>query len=406
MRTRALAMALLGAVAALPVWAGELESTSHRIPVNVFAGEPRGPFQTGTLEELWVDGERGEDTTADPDDKRHLMIQVWYPASLSGDPPRAPYVLRREIYPIEGWLNEVQAVLTTSVVNAPLAAQSELFPVLLYNPGGNHPHFSGTFQTEFLASHGYVVVAIGRPDNFGPGAGGRYYPDGYVYKRAPADTLPYYENGDGSLPAAQLERVRWMADIRFVLDRLRTLNTARKSRFRGRLDLERVGALGWSAGGAASLSAASNDPRIRAAVNLDNPLTAYPVPERVRTPIMIMHQDVRRERESLIGRCLQMDDAQRARWSHLPAFFTQFYARSDSDWYDVTLRGATHVHFSDRTLFEAVRADEMHPRLAHEIVNRFTLEFFDKYLRHGENAPLLRKEQTYADVEMFKSAQQ
>lgn len=379
------------------------EAADQRIPVQVFAGEPRGPFRTGTVEELWVDEERGEDTTADPADKRHLMVQIWYPAEAGVHAAFAPYVLRREIYPAEGWLEAVKHVLTTSVAKARLVKEPERLPVVLYNPGGNSPHFSGTFQTEFLASHGYVVVAIGRPDNFGPLREG-YYPDGYVYRRAPMGEPSRYENADGSLAVAQMERDRWMADVRFVLDRLRLADSTRESRFRGRLDLDRIGALGWSAGGLTSLRAASEDPRITAAVNLDNPLTAYPVPEKVRQPILVMHQDVRRQRQLLVDVCAQKDVQQRAQWARLPAFFTQFYARSTADWYDATLEGATHLHFSDRTLFQPSVPGEMHPRLAHEIINRYTLEFFDRHLRQQPHAPLLTGEQVYAGVEFFKGS--
>jgi hypothetical protein len=40
----------------------------------------------------------------------------------------------------------------------------------------------------------------------------------------------------------------------------------------------------------------------------------------------------------------------------------------------------------------------MYPGLAHEIVNRFALEFFDEYLRHSANTPLLSGEQAYPEV--------
>ena len=92
------------------------------VPLNLFAGQPRGPYQTGTVEEMWVDAQRQETTTSDPHDKRRLMIQIWYPASFAGDPPRALYALHGELYSRElglraenpkaqwvygGWLDDV-----------------------------------------------------------------------------------------------------------------------------------------------------------------------------------------------------------------------------------------------------------------------------------------------------------
>jgi dienelactone hydrolase len=44
---------------------------------------------------------------------------------------------------------------------------------------------------------------------------------------------------------------------------------SRADRFYRRLDLESVGALGWSLGGVLALQASRDEPRIKAAVNLD-----------------------------------------------------------------------------------------------------------------------------------------
>lgn len=378
-------------------------SANFRIPPNVFAGDQRGPWQTGTVEELWVDEQRDETTTSDPADKRHLMVQVWYPAAFKGDPPRAPYALHRELYPHDddaSWLDDAKDVRTNSVLNAPMAAQPERFPVLIYNPGGFHPHFSATFQTEFLASHGYVVVAIGhtglnRIERF---------PDGYHYR--PDQNLPFHDDAQTQkLPEAEQFRLQvkrysqllmpvQVKDIGFVLDRLQALNGTQRSRFYQRLDLERVGSLGWSLGGALSLQASRDEPRIKAAVNLDGWLYTDVPQTGTRRPIMQISGDSSQSFEQ------HQTAADRELSSAADGLRWQLYAKSDADWYDITLDTATHGHFSDRTLFEPADARYMHPRLAHEIVNRATLEFFDKYLRQSADTPLLSGRQRYAQVEL------
>ncbi|MBL8272151.1 MAG: hypothetical protein JNL55_37465, partial [Steroidobacter sp.] len=45
----------------------------------------------------------------------------------------------------------------------------------------------------------------------------------------------------------------------------------------------------------------------------------------------------------------------------------------------------------------------MHPRVAHDIVNRFSLEFFDKYLKGSTNTPLLSGTEQYRDVLLQQS---
>ena len=46
----------------------------------VFPPEPGGQFPVGVRSYFWIDEDRGEAFTADPTDKRHLLVQVWYPA--------------------------------------------------------------------------------------------------------------------------------------------------------------------------------------------------------------------------------------------------------------------------------------------------------------------------------------
>ena len=50
---------------------------------SYWLGEARGPHKLGTTEDLCVDDNRGEALTSDPNDKRHLMIRTWYPASFT-----------------------------------------------------------------------------------------------------------------------------------------------------------------------------------------------------------------------------------------------------------------------------------------------------------------------------------
>lgn len=53
---------------------------------------PSGPYAIGTVTYDWVDTARPEIFTADPNDHRELMVQVWYPARANLSAPRAPYV--------------------------------------------------------------------------------------------------------------------------------------------------------------------------------------------------------------------------------------------------------------------------------------------------------------------------
>src|SRR5215216_5392613 len=61
------------------------------LPVFRFP-HPSGPYGIGTLTYHWVDADRPEVFTADPGDRRELMVQIWYPAEEDPSSPRAPYI--------------------------------------------------------------------------------------------------------------------------------------------------------------------------------------------------------------------------------------------------------------------------------------------------------------------------
>ncbi len=53
---------------------------------------PTGPYAIGSLTYHWIDAYRAEIFTVDPNDRRELMVQVWYPARANASAPRAPYL--------------------------------------------------------------------------------------------------------------------------------------------------------------------------------------------------------------------------------------------------------------------------------------------------------------------------
>ena len=63
--------------------------------------------------------------------------------------------------------------------------------------------------------------------------------------------------------------------------------------------------------------------------------------------------------------------------------------KSTNDWYDVTIARTQHGHFSDLLLFFPHDTTQLEPQRAHEIINAYTLAFFDRYLR-GKESDLLK----------------
>ncbi|MBL8265827.1 alpha/beta hydrolase family protein [Steroidobacter sp.] len=403
---------LLSALVALNAYAA---SEPYHVPEQLFAGEPRGPYQTGTFEELWVDEQRDDPSTA-AKDQRKLMVQVWYPAVFSGKPRRAPYALQPGLYAAGSLASRAAGVETQSVIDAAVVSQPQRLPVLIYSHGRELPQFSATFQTEFLASHGYVVVAVGHS-----GVNGiERFPDGTAYRE---DGVRYSAQYGASTVLTEAEQklssrdqfeLIWaradlslyVQDVRFVLDRLAVVAADRRHRLCGRLDLERVGALGWSLGGIVAFQATRTEPRIKAAANFDGWPFGWLGANGVVTqgsprPLLLMNGMWGGLDTSEVA----IDAGDRELAHAAETYYWTMLRRSTADWYRVNVNRASHLNFSDLPLFEPEVAEDINPRLAHRIVNNYTLEFFDKYLRGSEATPLLEGTRKYPEARLLRKLQ-
>lgn len=176
-----------------------------------------------------------------------------------------------------------------SYADAPLATSLEKYPVIVMSHGDAGSRYNMESACEFLAAHGYVVIA---PEHTGNSPysqtardpalaadGG----DARVRERM-ADVLPLF-NADGTYgpadsygqsytplasglsdPDALLDLDRSLLqrvdDLRATLDELEEMNLS--GPFAARLDLSRVGLMGRSYGGATTLAALALEPRFRA----------------------------------------------------------------------------------------------------------------------------------------------
>lgn len=120
---------------------------------------------------------RSASFTADPHDRRTVVVQLWYPAQKSpAGTRRAQYLgrteheartvsdaLAREVG-LPGFLVDgVPRAHTRSVFNAPVAGGGGRFPVVLFSPGSGGVRTQNTAWAEELASHGYLVAALDHP---------------------------------------------------------------------------------------------------------------------------------------------------------------------------------------------------------------------------------------------------
>ncbi len=337
---------------------------------------PSGPFAVGTREYTWTDSSRAEPYTTDPADHRRVVVQVWYPA-VSGGADTARYLMRPDEFASKAGARAAAKAKTRAVLDAPVASSESAFPVLVYNHGGAWTRWSATFTTQWLASYGYVVFSV---EHFGFNQSAKY-PDGTPF--APDTLTMPKETGDGHADAlaswAFLDDPVfpiWVADARFALDRIETL-ARDPGPFQGRLDLERVGAFGWSFGGATAVQLTAEDPRVKAAVDHDGQLFGSVRERGTSRPVMLLHNTT--DYSQLYPE--KDRPAIRELMDMTTAWDSTTRERSSADWYDLSIEGTDHGDFSDLALFYDRPKGRLEAHRAHEIINAYTLAFFERYLR-------------------------
>jgi hypothetical protein len=168
----------------------------------------------------------------------------------------------------------------------------------------------------------------------------------------------------------QLVKIR-MEDAVYVLNEIETLNME-ESIFQSRLDLDHLGILGWSFGGAAVIETCMADSRFRAGIDIDGwPYgTLFNSAARLSQPMM----QIRSEPET------EMGEEQEDIISEL------IFEKTESAAYQLRINGASHMNFWDFPLFFRIyerlgywRAID--PLRLLEIESAYITAFFDKYLR-------------------------
>lgn len=285
---RRIAIALGGVLALLALCVGAL-AVAQTVYRNrrVALPAPAGPYHVGRVRLEWTDATRDDPFVAGRA-KRTLPVEVWYPTEVASG-PAAPYLspARQRAVEREGgaWIRRrPDRVETHAVLDAPLAASPNPFPVLVFAPGLGPAASDYGAILEDLAGRGYVVVAYTPTGS----ANVTVLADGRVVRATPRGNPPD-DTGSAAVLHARFGPVTrvWVEDMRFVLSRALELNR-QPGRFAGRLDTTRVGLFGHSLGGATALAACALDSRCAAAADLDGTLYGDAPRLGIPRPVMVM----------------------------------------------------------------------------------------------------------------------
>lgn len=222
---------------------------------------PAGPFGVGRISREWTDQDRTDPYAPEPAEPRRLVTWIWYPSE-----PGAPAPYLPDGWQASGQMLGVRAdgLASHSTDGGELSTARTSYPVVLLSPSGFTPLLLSA-TAEDLASQGFVVVGVNHPYETEV----TVFADGRTVGMNPAAIAGAIgpQAGDHrEVFARRAEVCRYKtADLAFLAGRLGDL-------FPGRLDLDRLTAVGHSFGGAAALQWCRDDPRCRAAVNLDGAL--------------------------------------------------------------------------------------------------------------------------------------
>lgn len=269
----------------------------HRTGITLPA--PTGPFAIGRLIYRWADDAAPDKLAPAPGAHRELVVWIWYPAASTVAPgPMDDYLPapwreaaeRATVAPIRFLTRDLARVRGHSLRNADVSAKQPRYPVVILRAGASSEVVNYSTLAEDLASHGYIVVGLDAPYRTGVVV----FPDGRVVRRVPANNPENCLELGGAEQAGCITRLltAWTADMSFVLDRLARLNAGDPSgKFTGRLDLDRIGVLGHSFGGAQALQFCHDDPRCKAGVNLDGAPFGSVVREGLHQPFLFVLTD-------------------------------------------------------------------------------------------------------------------
>jgi hypothetical protein len=269
--------------------------------------KPTGEYGIGRCTLDWTDSTRLETQSGKPDRARELLVYLFYPIDRDTPGVRAayfPHLKEVEAYEErfgknffrESYGKSYQTIATLrshAVENCPPAAGTGRFPLLVFSHGGGILVLFYTAIIENLVSHGYVVAAV---EHTFDGAT-VIFPDGHIVTQNGWDEDPKRTPAERAAFHAARHRVG-AQDNSFALNQLERANASGlagvPAGLRGRLDTDRVGALGHSLGGMISVACGHEDKRFLVCLNLDGGLDAGLTYGTLSQPVVAMYGDNRK----------------------------------------------------------------------------------------------------------------
>jgi hypothetical protein len=316
--------------------------------------DPGGQYSVGRRTLVLVDSSRREVGTAEPEDRRQITINVWYP-SPKMTLPAAPYMPNAEKY--RGMVSNETAARwadLASPVQVDAVTAPGQFPILLFSHGwGSRSASSSIWLTE-VASRGFVVVGVDHPFM------------GIVATSAPRAT----PNHDEQFPGPRYSDLYYADDLAFVRSYLTVLNAVDPV-LHGIMRSDVVFAAGHSSGHAAASAFAAIHGGVNALISFDAGVSLWARERGLSMPLLL----VRAERPTYTGVFVRgPGDTGRG-----TIYDSSLVRQMTGPMFDLQILGTGHGAILDNVVAldslsgEAVRA-------THDIITRYTVAFLESVL--------------------------
>jgi predicted dienelactone hydrolase len=346
--------------------------------VELVLPAPSGPLPVGMTPIHLVDEGRADPWR--PEERRELMVSLWYPAVPHGEP--APYTSEAVSAAIvEASGLPVAPDLLTTVENHSFDRARALpgkRPLVVLSPGASLSRETLTSLAEELASRGYVVAGVDHTYE----ARGVEFPDGRVAGCLLCELPSSRELG------AWVTRGRAM-DLSFVLDEL---THGRLWRHGPKVDARHIAVVGHSLGGSTAAAMIADDPRVDAGVNMDGTFQVdFPASGERDAFLMLGKGD-----HHLGG-----DEGDAPNWA-------DNFARLDGPKLWLQLRDANHGSFTDNALLleqlGVPQSGTVGGARGVEVTNAYVSAFLDRHLKDADSPLLDGPTDTYPEIVFFKSS--
>lgn len=351
-----------------------------------------------------------ETITSEPNDKRALMLKIWYPAIIENEPietylSKAERVGFAQKYGLPAVTFNYLDYIETHTYQEPRIAEGK-FPVLVFSPGINSNATGYYSLLEELSSHGFIIINI----NPSYESTGSLYPDGTMQfydqafdkrhntqdmgKLAWESTQNYLKANSKQEEFDAVEKLlrnyvanditlRWAKDISLVIDQLKNIGSTKN--LIQHINLEKIGVFGHSQGGAAAGQVLIDDSRITAGLNLDGVQWGTILDTSFSKPFAYLSSDWEKDHPNLN--------------EHL------YRNGSSTHFYEGKILRSGHASFMDIPLMINIpiinEAGSIDPYLAHKISSTLVLHFFEKYLKNQPHE-LLELSNTFENLTIIK----